>query len=295
MFHEVAFEVAFPLQWPLKHAALATVNRVMARFVAGSADRIFSSICAWRPLILRFCPDVRPIEWLPVPSNITDDPSITAIRTTKGTTIGHFGTYGEFIAKLLEPTLLSLLDKQDRTAVLLGRGCKGFRDRLTTRYPEISGRVIAFDELPPNELAARLRGCDVLVQPYPDGISSRRGSAMAGLANGTPLVSNLGTLSESLWASADCIGLARSPSPGELSAATEAVLSLKPAERASMGQRAAAFYRDHFGLENIIDRLRIDYIVHDYNRQYGHSRYVAELGWRRDSKKATKSAFSRTR
>jgi glycosyltransferase involved in cell wall biosynthesis len=157
---------------------------------------------------------------------------------------------------LLESTLLLLLDKDGRTAVLLGRGGEVFCARLTMRYPEISGRVIAFGELPPSELAARLKGCDVLVQPYTDGISSRRSSAMAGLANGVPLVSNLGTLSESLWASADCIGLATSPSPRELCAATEAVLSLKPAERASMGQRAITFYRDHFGLEKVIDHLR---------------------------------------
>ena len=41
---------------------------------------------------------------------------------------------------------------------------------------------------PPSALAEHVRACDVLVQPYPDGISSRRTSAMAGLALGVAVV-----------------------------------------------------------------------------------------------------------
>lgn len=252
MFHEVAF----PIRRPLSHAVLGVINRLMARLVAGAAERVFSSITAWEPLIQRICPGVKPIEWLPVPSNITDDPAIAAIRTTTATSIGHFGTYGQTTVKLLEPTLICLLERHDRSVVLLGRGSVGFRDQFTAHNPHLAGRLIALGELQQDELAAHLRGCDVLLQPYIDGISSRRGSTMAVLANGIPLVSNLGPLSEPFWANLGCICLASSPSPEALSAATERVLSMNPTARAAMGREAVMLYRDNFGLENTIARLR---------------------------------------
>jgi glycosyltransferase involved in cell wall biosynthesis len=253
MFHEVAF----PFRWrPPTHAVLGGVTRAMARLVAGAAERIFSTISAWGPLIHRLCPRAKPVEWLPVPSNVPDDPRIEPVRSSPGTVIGHFGTYGPSTTELLEPTLISLLRVNDRSATLLGRGGIMFRERLIARYPHLSARLVALGDLAPNELVARMRGCDVLLQPFIDGVSTRRTSAMAGLANGIPLISNLGELSEALWGRLGCIGLAQSPSPAELSAAVEAVLSMNPAERTAMGQRAAKVYRDKFGLENTIACLR---------------------------------------
>jgi glycosyltransferase involved in cell wall biosynthesis len=253
MFHEVAF----PFHWrPVTHALLGTVTRAMARLVAGAADRVFSSIAAWGPLIQRLCPRAKKAEWLPIPSNLLEDRSIAAIRTSSGITIGHFGTYGPSTVQLLEPALISLLGASNRKAVLLGRGCVAFRDRFVAQYSSLADRLVSLGELPANELAAQLKGCDVLLQPFIDGISSRRTSVMACLSNGVPLVSNLGELSEPLWADLGCIGLAQRPNAVELITATEAILSMTPVERAAMGQRAAMEYRTRFSIENTISRLR---------------------------------------
>jgi glycosyltransferase involved in cell wall biosynthesis len=253
MFHEVAF----PLRaWPPTHTLLGTVHRVMARLVAGAADRSFSASAAWGPLLRRLCPSARAVEWLPIPSNVPDDAEITPVRTVPGTAIGHFGTYGPATTDLLEPTLLALLSRQNRSAILLGRGGIGFRERVTARHPQLSGQLIALGELPARELTSRLRGCEVLLQPYIDGISSRRGSSMAGLANGVPLVSNLGEHSESLWKEVGCVALAQAPDSAALVAATEAILAMTPTERVIMGQQAAALYRARFGLDNTVTRLR---------------------------------------
>jgi glycosyltransferase involved in cell wall biosynthesis len=253
MFHEVAF----PFRWrPPAHAVLGTITRAMARLVAGAAERLFSSTAMWGPLIRKLCPRAKPVEWLPIPSNIPNDPDIEAVRSAPGTAIGHFGTYGPATAELLCSTLFCLLAKRDRSAILLGRGGVGFRDCFTARHPELCGRVLATGELPPRELAARLRGCDVLLQPFIDGISSRRTSAMAGLANGVPLVSNLGLLSESLWMDARGIALASSPNSSALAAATETVLALGDEQRAEMGRRAAALYREWFSLDRTLSALR---------------------------------------
>jgi glycosyltransferase involved in cell wall biosynthesis len=253
MFHEVAF----PFRWrPPAHAILGAITRAMARLVAGAAERLFSSTEVWGPLIRKLCPRAKPVEWLPIPSNIPNDSDIEAVRSAPGTAIGHFGTYGPATAELLGSTLFSLLAKHDRSAILLGRGGVGFRDRFTARHPELSGRIFATGELPPRELAAKLRGCDVLIQPFIDGISSRRTSVMAGLANGVPLVSNLGLLSESLWMGERGIALASSPNSNALAAMTETILALGDEPRAEMGRRAAALYREWFSLDRTLSTLR---------------------------------------
>jgi glycosyltransferase involved in cell wall biosynthesis len=253
MFHEVAF----PFRWrPPTHAVLGAITRMMARLVAGAAERLFSSTAVWGPFIHKLCPRAKPVEWLPIPSNIPDDSDIAAVRSAPGTVIGHFGTYGPATAELLGSTLFSLLAKRGRSAILLGRGGVGFRDCFAARHPELGGRVLATGELPPRELAARLRGCDVLLQPFIDGISARRTSAIAGLANGVPLVSNLGLLSERLWKDAQGIGLAPTPNSDALATATETILALGDGPRAEMGRRAAALYREWFSLDRTLAALR---------------------------------------
>jgi glycosyltransferase involved in cell wall biosynthesis len=253
MFHEVVFH----FRWrPLSHALLGAVTWLMARLVAGSAARAFGSISSWEERVRGICPRATPVEWLPVPSNIPAGEGIEAVRSASGTVIGHFGTYNPLITPPLERALVSLLQNRELSAVLLGRGGEDFRDRLVKQHPAFGGRVVAFGGLEATELAARLKGCDVLIQPYADGISCRRGSAMAGLASGVPVVSNLGALSENLWTTFGPIGLAGTPDAGELAVAAERVLALPAAERAAMGRHAAKLYRDRFGIENTIARLR---------------------------------------
>ncbi len=253
MFHEVVFPFGW---WPPRHVILGAVTRVMARLVAGAADRLFSSTAAWGPLINRLCPRAKTVEWLPIPSNIPDNPGIAHVRAATGTVIGHFGTYGPATADLLNDSLVPLLNRFDRTALLLGRGAVAFREQFSARHPELAGRLIALGDLPPNELAAHIRNCDVLLQPFIDGISSRRTSAMAGLANGVPLVSNLGSLSEPLWMEAQGVQVASTPNCDALAAATEAVLALADEPRAEMGRKAAVLYRKWFSLDRTLAALR---------------------------------------
>jgi glycosyltransferase involved in cell wall biosynthesis len=52
----------------------------------------------------------------------------------------------------------------------------------------LEGRVRWTGNLPDAEVAAALNACDVLLMPYTDGASLRRGTLMAGLANGCAIV-----------------------------------------------------------------------------------------------------------
>ena len=52
----------------------------------------------------------------------------------------------------------------------------------------LEGRVRWTGNLPDAEVAAALNACDVLLMPYTDGASLRRGTLMAGLANGCAII-----------------------------------------------------------------------------------------------------------
>src|SRR5207253_1147370 len=62
------------------------------------------------------------------------------------------------------------------------------------------GRVAAPGGQVAEELSVHLAACDVFVQPYEGGISSRNSSLMACLAHGRPVVATAGRLTEPLWA-----------------------------------------------------------------------------------------------
>ena len=254
MFHEVWF----PFRWrPVSHAVLGATTRAMARLVAGAAARVFVSIPAWGELVRRACPRARPAEWLPVPCGVGTEATYVAIAEVRrglpagAEIVGHFGTFGRFITDMLEPAIRELLTARPRVRVVLaGRNSEVFRDRLQ------SDRVTATGDLAADQLPAHLRACDVLLQPYPDGISSRRTSAMAGLANGVPVVSNFGFLSEPLWATTDGVRVAAGPDPSALAAAVGDVLDLPPAARAALGERGAHLYRTTFDISHTVTRLR---------------------------------------
>jgi glycosyltransferase involved in cell wall biosynthesis len=253
MFHEAAFPF---VRRPLKHNLIAVANRLMAWWIATAADRVFVTIPAWGDLLRRLAPKSPPSEWLPVPSNLPTDVTPAPKRATE--LIGHFGTYGESVVKLLEPALVGLLEKSaGRVALLLGRNGDTFRGRFVARHPSLAARVIATGELSATETAAEIAACDLMLQPYPDGVSSRRGSVMSGLALGVPMVTNLGPLSELIWASESSgVKLAPKPSVPDLIQAVEYLLARTLTERSARGNAGRRLYSERFALENTIAKLR---------------------------------------
>ena len=245
MFHEVA--VPFR-RWPASHALLGSVTPVLARLVAGAAERVYVAIPAWGPLLN----SGRAAEWLPVPCTL--EPGTAPVAVKSASRVGHFGTYGELIAAMLIPAIGELLRFTTADILLIGRGSREFLARLIALHPEFAGRISATGERPGPEVSAHLRSCDLLVQPYPDGISSRRTSAMAGLANGVPVVTNLGPLSEPLWTGGAVAGPPM-PDPAALARCAAELLG-DPAAPAELGRRGAALYRETFAIEHTIARLR---------------------------------------
>jgi glycosyltransferase involved in cell wall biosynthesis len=243
---------------PLRHQVLAGTTRVMLRLVAGAADRVFVSIPPWAehlPARVR-----RLAEWRPVPSTLPSEVPASAVEAVRsalgpGPWLGHFGTYGALTAVPLEAVLVPLLRAgPERKALLLGRGSRAFAEALGARHPEVAGRLVTRDSLAAEEVAAHLAACDVLVQPYPDGVSARRTTAMAGLALGRPLVTNSGHLTEPMWRELGVVALVEGTSAEPLVAATERVLADAGA-RTALGERAARVYRERFSLERTVEAL----------------------------------------
>jgi hypothetical protein len=259
MFHEVA--VAWAPWRRMKQNTVAAVTRLMARLLLYRADRVFVSIPSWEATLRPLAPRWAGATWLPIPSNVpTAVPPEAAARVRArlplpagGQTIGHFGTYGAHIAPVLTRSILRLLRSDPRRiALLVGRGSEAVvRDLL--REPAMAGRIVAPGSLEEAEVAAHLLACDVLVQPYPDGVSTRRTSVMAGLALGVPTATNDGPATEPVWRKSRAVELA--PSVEGLVAAAEVVLG-NAAYRAALGQRGRALYERQFSLEHTISALR---------------------------------------
>ncbi|RKH36666.1 hypothetical protein D7X12_32395 [Corallococcus sicarius] len=256
MFHEVVYP--WSLQAPWRHHVLAAATRVMLRLVAESADRSFVSIPTWADHLSARAR--QRTEWRPVPSNLPTEVSTVEVlraRATlpEGPVVGHFGTYGSAIVGPLESVLVSVLRADPRRqGLLLGRGSRAFLEAVARQRPDVAARLHARDALAPGEAAAYLRVCDVLVQPYPDGVSTRRGSAMAGLALGVPVITNTGHLTEPLWRELLPVALVEGTTPSALVEATEHLLAQEDARRA-LREHAVHVYREHFALERTVEAL----------------------------------------
>lgn len=240
--------------------AAALVHRVMTMMLLRAASRVWVSIPTWaerwRPFALGKHVG---FEWLPIPSTLPSPPADAAAESRRrlapeGPLIGHLGTYGAPIRRALAASLPTLLNTAPRaTVALLGDGGPRFRDSLLQAHPALADRIVAPGRQPRSTLAEHVAACDVLVQPYPDGVSSRRTSAMAGLALGVPVVTNVGPMTEPVWAEREAVSIV-DDSDGWVPAVT--ALLEDDGARARLIERGQALYADRFDVSRTIGALR---------------------------------------
>ncbi|HYW08022.1 MAG TPA: hypothetical protein VE913_13760, partial [Longimicrobium sp.] len=202
MFHEpfVQWSAARP-----RRNVLAAATHAMAWLLLRAARVAYVSTPAWERLLRPLAPGgAGPMTWLPIPSTVPrveDAAAVAALRRRLGggPVVGHFGTYGDHVARMLEPVLLETLAHSSAVALLLGAGGPEFATRVERANPRVRGRLVAPGRQEPAALSVHLQACDVALQPYPDGVTARRTTAMAALANGVPLVTTDGAFTEPLW------------------------------------------------------------------------------------------------
>ena len=244
-----------------RQCAVAAVQRAMTLMLLSAARRVWVTTRAWAPLLQPYLTGRAAVEWLPVPSSLqrAESAAIEKVRAryapANGCLVGHFGTHGSLITSLLVDAIPLLADgNPDARFVLIGSDGEKFRSTLAARHRGLADRVSATGTLNAVELAAHVAACDVLIQPYPDGVTSRRTTAMAGLSAGVPVVTTRGKLTERLWLDDAPVKLA---DVGDVNAMVRQVLELldDPAQRRRQGAAGRAFYDQWFDVRHAVAAL----------------------------------------
>ena len=247
-----------------KQTAAAAVQRWMTILLMRAVERVWISIPEWEDLFRPYTLGRKVVfEQLPIPSNIPvlhNPEAVESIRRRYAPggeiLMGHFGTHGRPITSILEPILTTLGEEPTGQSILLiGVGSEEFRAELTNRKPALEPLVHATGALSAADLSAHLAACDLIIQPYPDGVSSRRGSLMAALAHGRPIVSTYGELSAPFWKESGVLALAP---VGDVAPFVKLVreLSRDASARERMGRAAKKFYDERFALSHTVRSIR---------------------------------------
>ncbi len=262
MFHEVAYPWLHrdrPSRW-----LLAAGQRWMARILLKASTHVDVTTPAWETMLRACAPaDRRAFGWRPVPSNIPVSPDTAAAATIRSrvapsgeAVVGSFSAFAGVIGPRLAGLLPRvLLDQHGRVGLLIGHGSDRFAERMIAQHPGLAGRLVATGALAPEQISTHLRACDLVMQPYLEGITTRRGSAMAALSHGVPMVTNFGHLAEPFWSESGAVMLAATPD-----AIPEAVNHILADSdlRARIGAAGRALYERRFAVERTVEALLLD-------------------------------------
>ena len=244
-----------------KQSAAALVHRVMTTVLLRAADQVWIALSGYERLLKPFALARRiRFGWLPVPSNVgvfSDPPRVAEIRARlapDGFLIGHFGTFGRHVADLMENIVPELMHGVGASLVLLGSGGEAFRERLLQTHPDLAPRIHATGFLDDTAISSYFSACDVMIQPYPDGLTARRGSSLAPLAHGRPIVTNATPETEPFWSQTSSVVFAPATGAGFL----EAVRELKTDDglRQRVGQAAKEIYARYFDPAHMIETIQ---------------------------------------
>jgi glycosyltransferase involved in cell wall biosynthesis len=245
MFHEPYLY----LRWRPDHIVTAFTQRAMAAILLDAATHVYLSTDTWRRYLSRFRADaVQRAVTLPIPSAIPRVESSEAVqdarRAMTGSAthlVGHFGSYGHHVAPLLRRALNDLLLSDTNVAALCaGSGSDTFVERMVAQRPAFRGRLFATGRAPSRDISVQLQACDLLLQPYPDGVTTRRTSVMAGLANGRAVVTADGALTEDIWRATGAVALVPASDAAALVRTARDLLADTPARASLAGTRPVA-------------------------------------------------------
>ena len=226
--------------------ARALVQRHMTRTVLRAARRVWMSIPGWEARLLPMVRDVSVLRVLPVPGTIPVDRSTAAVARVRGRApgsasrlVGYFGAGGPYAEAALQAAVGDLAARRRDIAFLcIGRGSEGVAARLN------APQVMATGAIDLTSLSHHLSACDVLLQPYVDGVSGRRTTTISALEHGIPVATTFGALSEPFWQDTRAVAVVPSERPHLLAGAIEHLLS--DDRHAAACSAAAALYLARF-------------------------------------------------
>ncbi|HUP39164.1 MAG TPA: glycosyltransferase [Vicinamibacterales bacterium] len=258
----IAHEPFMTFTGGMRQRVVAAVQRAMTLVVMSAARRVWVTTRAWTPLLEPYLAGrAVTIQWLPVPSSLhsAHPVAVSEVRTRyapgRDPLVGHFGTYGSLVASLLDEAIAAVAAAHPSAHFLMiGSGSEAFRLALVARERTLESRVSATGTLDAAALSAHVEACDVLLQPYPDGVTSRRTTVMAGLFARVPIVTTEGKLTERFWRDEAPVKLA---AVGDARGVAEHVVALlaDSAERQRQADAGRAFYDRWFDVRHTVAAL----------------------------------------
>jgi glycosyltransferase involved in cell wall biosynthesis len=257
MAHEpfLAFEHGF------KQRLAACVHRGMVWVLLRLSGRAFAGNQLWIKTLSLWCPRGLTIEWLPVPSTLPLVDDLSAMQPARekwaGATglIGHFGTFGAHTREVLGEPLRLVLDRSPGVrALLLGKNGDLFLSDWAKDYPHLADRVTAPGKQDLGQLSIGLLACDLMLQAYGGGISTRNTSLMAILQHGKPLVATRGHVTDPEWDDWDVVELAQA---GDSEGLAERAIRLLENQslRQAKGAAGKELYEKLFSINRLIGTL----------------------------------------
>ena len=229
---------------------IASVQRYMTWMAVRAAERVWLTIPGWEARIRLARRPGQPLGTIPVPGTIPpvrDERAVRALRASllagRSRLVGCFGTGGHYAVDAIRSTAAALAGTAGGTAfVCIGRGSADLAADLQAAVPGLA--ITGTGTLARDRLSIHLQACDVLLQPYPDGVSGRRTTTVSALEHGIPVATTVGALSEPFWTGTAAVESAPAGAPGQLAAALTRLL--EPSRNASARRAALSLYRERF-------------------------------------------------
>ncbi len=257
MFHEVAFP--FRSGQPLRHSLLAAVHRAMAWSILRSVRHSFTSTEPYLALLRNLGNSRTPIGMLRICSNVPmesyrSEGADHRDEDRRGAfTVGIFSNFSPELRTTLEPAIGAILENPRISVALLGPG-ESFRKSLAQQFPQAADRIATTGRLHVTQIGKHMRSCDALLQLYPDGASAARGTLIAALASGVPVVTTAGPDTDRLLLESGAMLF----SEGSQQSIRDAVELLRetPARARELGARALRLYSESFQPAAIVSAIR---------------------------------------
>lgn len=254
MFHETTTP-----KWPWRFLPMYAYQYPCFKAVCRLADVAFVSTMRWAPQVRRAASRL-PVHHLPVGSNIPlSDITKKEARLELGINqdaliLGVFG--GAHVSRRLDWIGTTIHELQatrpGQRIILLYVGAEG------TAIREAMGKVDLIDcgALPAEKVGVRLRAMDAALSPFVDGISTRRGSAMALLQHAIPIATTHTSWTDDSFSDQTPTALLLSSSTSARDFAADVISWLR---RLPSGGRTDAslfaFFGRHFTWKGIADTM----------------------------------------
>ncbi|HSG16832.1 MAG TPA: glycosyltransferase family 4 protein [Anaerolineae bacterium] len=233
-FHDLRHPYLFPKAGRLR--------RWVVHHLARSADGVLATNSEDFDRLLDWGVAAQKLRQIPIGSNVTANPStiseIQAVRgelglDSEGCLLGYFGFINPSKGPDLLIQALAGLDNGYHLAFIGGK--VGSSDPTNTAYLVqieelirdlgLQDRVHWSGFLEEQALSAHMAACDIMVMPYRDGVSLRRGTLMAILAHGRPLITTRPEQSSSQLTHGHNIWLTEVDDPAALSDAIRTLVA----------------------------------------------------------------------